>query len=369
MTMEMVLIEKIWMDLLETADIPCFIMDEHGQLIEGNQSMRQLVNCPDWQNIGQKNFYQQLALDEQTVQSIRTKLRQGSLAHYPLDVHSRGKDHAMCLTCREMQVQVYDASLYYGMLTDETEKKELKEIWTKAQKTVALGQLTGEIIHDFNNLNNIIQNCAELIHHELDDQTSIYGDLQAIRLAVQKAKQLSQKLLTFIHEENKSEPETFSVNRQIQDILAIVKRFMPHQFQIEYQLSAEHDCVHGDPVLLDQTLLNLLINAKEAMPHGGLIRISTKNTNIIKSLTEQKPLKIQPDQYICIQVKDTGSGIPRELKKSIFQPLFTTKPNGTGLGLSIVKENIRTLKGQITVASHDRQGTTFNLLLPYYQAG
>ncbi|MFC1569490.1 ATP-binding protein [bacterium] len=364
MALEMVLIEKIWMELLETAEIPCFLMDEHGQLIDGNDLMKTIMDCPSWQNIGQKNLFQQLRLNEIELQTIKTKLNQGSLAHHPIKVYFQDKTHLMNFTCRKLQVQVYDSTLYYGMLVDETEKEDLKQRWTNAQQTITLGQLTGEIIRDFNYLNHIIQTCAELIHKEVDDQNNIYNDLQAIRLAAQKTTQLTQKLLAYIKDENRSQTAHFSVNTQIRELLAIYKRFLHNNLTIKYHLEAENDMALGDPSLLDQAIMNLLVNAREAMPQGGTVTISTKNANMIKSMPNQKSFKIKPNRFICIQIQDTGTGISPELKKNIFQPSFTTKPQGIGLGLSIVEENIHNLNGRISVTSPPDRGATFSIFIP-----
>ncbi|MBN2102908.1 hypothetical protein JW835_02605 [bacterium] len=366
MALEMVLIERIWMELLETANMPCFIMDEQGQLIEGNDALKILIECPSWQTIEPYNVFEKLGIDDNNLKHIRDKLDKGILSQH-IQIRHKGKNRRMHFICREMQVQVYDSMMYYGMLIDETEKVELQQKWSRAKKTVALGQLTGEIIHDFNNLTNIIQNCAELIHREIDDNGHIYNDLQAIRLAAQKASQLSQKLLTYIKEGHESQSTVFSVNDKIRELLGIYNAFLQNHFTIEYQLNAEEDRVQGDPALLDQAIMNLLINAKEAMPDGGIITIITKNVNMIEALPHKKSLKICPNNYICIQIRDTGPGIPQELKKNIFQPLFTTKQKGTGLGLSIVEDNIHKLNGRISVYSRRKQGSTFNILIPFYK--
>jgi len=364
MALEMVLIERIWMELLDEVNIPCFIMDEQGQLIEGNHSLKLLIECPPWQTIEQYNVFQKLELHEKRLKSIRDKLEQGILSQH-IEIIYKGKTRRMHFICREIQMQVYDSKLYYGMLTDETEKIELQQKWNGVQKTIALGQLTGEIVHDVNNLNNIIQNCAELIHREIDDKNNIYSDLQAIRLAAQKATQLTQKLSTYIRKENESQSVSFSINDQIRELLSIYNRFFQNNLTIEYQLNAEQDRVWGDPALLDQSVMNLMINAKEAMPDGGVITIITKNVNMIDALPHKKSLEICPNNYICIQIQDTGSGISSKLTKNIFQPLFTTKPKGTGLGLSIVEENIHKLNGRISVFSRPNKGSTFTILIPF----
>ncbi|MBN1782475.1 hypothetical protein JW948_15170 [bacterium] len=363
MALEMVFIERIWIELLEAADIPCFIMDGQGRLIDANSSLKSWIGYASWQDITDKNLFQYLGLNNRQPE-LRKHLQDHGLNQYPLDIEYRGKKKHIRLTCREMQVHLHQMPLYYGMIIDDTEKTELIQKWKTSQKEMILGRLTGEVIHDYNNVNNIIQNCTDLIHSQLPAGDPNQADLEAISQASKKASDLTGKLLSFLQNEPSDHPETFSVHEQLHRMTDLILHLMQKHIRIETHLLADEDTIYGEISAFENILMNLFINAKEAMPDGGTLTLMTQNVYMIEAAPVQEKMLLRPVNYLYLQVRDTGKGIPQEIQKDIFKPFYTTRPDGTGLGLSIVRESVRHFKGHISVSSCPEEGSAFHLYLP-----
>lgn len=246
-----------------------------------------------------------------------------------------------------------------------TEEKELiqKQLY-QAQKMEAVGALAGGVAHDFNNILTTIQGYADLSLLELDESSTLYRNLKQIQRAARRAGELTGQLLLF----SRKQPMKFqalNLNDVINNLMKMLKRLIGEQIEIITELSGEIWPIKADAGNLEQVLMNLAINARDAMPDGGVLRIRTQNEILTPSQIKINP-DARPGKYVQLMVMDTGQGIPPEILPEIFNPFFTTKEagKGTGLGLSVVYGIVKQHGGWIEVGSTVGKGTIFTIYLP-----
>ncbi len=244
------------------------------------------------------------------------------------------------------------------------QKNKLESQLQQTQKMEAIGILAGGIAHDFNNMLGGIMGAAELLGYHLPNDAKAKQLHQTILDSTTRAADLTKQLLAFSRQSVKA-TTTVNLHGVIQEIVALTKRTLNKQIIIEANLRAKTSCVMGDPSLLHNALLNLCINASQAMPEGGILRLNTQNTWVDEDYGTSS-FKLQPGQYIEVEVQDNGCGIAQEHLGYIFEPFFTTKEQGkgTGLGLSSVYGTVQQHSGAINVYSELGKGTSFLILLP-----
>jgi PAS domain S-box-containing protein len=247
---------------------------------------------------------------------------------------------------------------------DITERKRLEEQFLQAQKMEGIGRLAGGIAHDFNNLLSIIQGYAELVEMELTADSDLLAKVQNIQDAATRAARLTSQLLAFARRQVTT-PKVFSPNEMLAKMTAMLAPLIGEQITFTTQFAPEVGSVRIDPSQLEQIVVNLVINARDAMPEGGTLRLQTEAVTLdVPTLREQALLP--SGSYIVLSVSDTGMGMTEEVRKRAFEPFFTTKGGGkgTGLGLAtcygIVKQN----GGYIWIESEEGRGTTVLVYLP-----
>ena len=249
-------------------------------------------------------------------------------------------------------------------LEAEVERKRLSEKLYQSQRLESLGQLAGGVAHDFNNLLAVISNCALFVGEELDDKEAAQNDLEQIRVAAERAAQLTRQLLAFAGQKV-LQPEVFDVNLVIATVGQLLHRTIGEHVELSISLSTDPWLVEADPGQLEQVLVNLAVNARDAMPDGGLLTIDTENIEIDEVYTETYS-GLSPGRYVRVRVSDTGSGMEQAVLDHVFEPFFTTKPRGegTGLGLPTVFGIVAQAGGEIQLYSEPGIGTTCRILLP-----
>jgi len=258
-----------------------------------------------------------------------------------------------------------------GIARDITERKRAAEETEKiaaqllqAQKMEAVGTLAGGIAHDFNNLITTIQGYAHMAMMESDEADALYLYLKRIDAASSRAAKLTRQLLLFSRK-NPMEVTSLNINETVEDLLNMLKRLIGEDIAINTYLEPDIFTVRADAGNIEQVIMNLAVNARDAMPEGGKLTITTENVTLSKEQCTTIP-EAQPGKYACISVADTGVGIEKEIIEYIFEPFFSTKEpgEGTGLGLSVVYGIAKQHGGWINVYSEPGQGSTFKLYLP-----
>lgn len=248
---------------------------------------------------------------------------------------------------------------------DLTERVHLEAELRQAQKMDAIGRLAGGVAHDFNNLLTIITSYSELALDAVEPETPLESKLQEILLAARRAAELTSQLLAF----SRKQPQALrmaDLNRVISDIAKTLPRLIGEDIKFSFTPGEGLGRVRVDPVQIEQVLMNLATNSRDAMPQGGHIRIETADLMLDDDYIDQKNAKIPVGRYVQITVSDDGKGIPPEHLPHIFEPFYTTKPlgEGTGLGLATVYGIVKQNRGFIWAYSEVNMGTVFKIYLP-----
>ena len=249
------------------------------------------------------------------------------------------------------------------MATEVTERRRLEEQLLDAQKMEAVGRLAGGVAHDFNNLLTAIKSYSELLLADMDSSNPQRADVIEINGAADRAATLTRQLLAFSRQQM-LRPEVMDLNGVITGMQGVLRSLIPADVRIETRLPSIGS-VKADPSQIERVIVNLVLNARDAMPRGGTISIETADVELDENYGKDHA-GTEPGPYVMLAVSDTGTGIPKEVRDKLFEPFFTTKPlgQGTGLGLSSVYGIVKQSGGHIWVYSEPGKGTSFKIYLP-----
>ncbi len=247
---------------------------------------------------------------------------------------------------------------------DVTERKSLEEQLRQSQKMEAIGRLAGGIAHDFNNILTGIIGYAQFLLDEAEEDSQASRDLRQIRDLGDRAARLTGQLLAFSRRQP-LEPVVLNINSLVGDIARMLRRLIGENIELKFGPSDDLGNVRADPGQVEQVLMNLAVNARDAMPDGGRLTIETANVELDQEYANSHP-DAEPGPHVMLAVSDTGCGIDKDTRERIFEPFFTTKKNGkgTGLGLATVYGIVKQHNGNIYVYSEPGRGTTFKVYLP-----
>jgi len=246
---------------------------------------------------------------------------------------------------------------------DVTERKQLEQQLRQAQRMDAVGRLAGGVAHDFNNMLGVIRGYSELLRSRVCDEVA-QEQIEEIKKASDRAASLTRQLLAFSRRQV-LQPASLDLNERISQISKMLRRLIGDDVQLIVRPGDSLAAIEADPGQIDQVILNLAVNARDAMPNGGKLLLETANIRLDESsLFQQRAVK--PGSYVLLAISDTGCGMDPETLSHIFEPFFTTKEHGkgTGLGLSTVHGIVTQSEGYIWVASQPGQGSTFKICLP-----
>jgi two-component system, cell cycle sensor histidine kinase and response regulator CckA len=254
---------------------------------------------------------------------------------------------------------------------DVTPQRRLEQQLAQAQKMQAVGQLAGGIAHDFNNLlTAILATVDEALPHAQQgglDGAALRADLSVIRNSAERGAALVKKLLAFGRKQT-MQPKVLLLNDAVEDLSNLLRRVLGARVRLVLDLDPPRRLVRVDPTQFDQVVMNLAVNARDAMPKGGTLTLRTGQVNLFRPLTRGRET-IPPGRYAMLEVEDTGTGIPPDYLERIFEPFFSTKreSGGTGLGLATVWGIVRQMDGFVAVDSTPGDGSVFRVYLPRYE--
>ena len=251
----------------------------------------------------------------------------------------------------------------FGTILDVTDRRSLEEQLTQARKMEAVGQLTGGVAHDFNNLLTVVLGNVDLLVRRGEKDPKRERQLAAIRHAADRGRSLTRQLLAYSRRQHLN-PQTLDANTLIRDFAPLMQQAVGEAITIEVKVEEAPHCIHVDPAQLETALLNLAVNARDAMPNGGAFTLATRRVGAGDPYVRAHP-ELRDATWIAIEVSDTGQGMTGDVLDRIFEPFFTTKEigKGSGLGLSQVYGFVRQSGGHVIAESRPGEGSTFRLFL------
>ncbi len=287
-------------------------------------------------------------------------------ANVQLTVRGLRKDGAL------VQVEAFCSVTEFGGLPailatviDISDRVKLEDQLRQAQKMEAVGRLAGGIAHDFNNLLTAIRGNAELMSHRVKNDPAMAAEVDEILHAADRAASLTRQLLAFSRKQI-LQPVALDINEIVASVSRMARRLIGTGVQLQQELAPSVAQVLADPAQIEQVLLNLIVNARDAMPTGGMITVQTANVRLEADSPEMSQAGLSPGPFVLLSVSDNGIGMDEATQARIFEPFFTTKETGrgTGLGLSTVYGIVRQTGGAISVASDRGRGASFRVYLP-----
>jgi PAS domain S-box-containing protein len=304
----------------------------------------------------------------EALEGIRAAFQDGSTSTTEFSgTRPDGSPFCAVLSVSPIRDATGQVSHFAGVVTDITEQRRLEAQLRQALKMEAIGRLAGGMAHDFNNLLTVILGHSEMIMKDLEPEHAAQLSAREIHEAGERAAQLTRQLLAFSRKQVLA-PVTINLNGLVTDMEKMMRRLIREDIELSLTLEPNLRPVKVDPGQMTQVLMNLLVNARDAMPQGGRIAIRTANIELTEAHARRRP-EIRPGPYIQLEISDTGCGIDDAIKSHIFEPFFTTKElgRGTGLGLATVYGIIKQSDGYIYLDSTVGRGTTFTIYLPQAQ--
>jgi two-component system cell cycle sensor histidine kinase/response regulator CckA len=256
-----------------------------------------------------------------------------------------------------------------GTMVDISERRNLEEKLRQSQKMEAIGRLAGGIAHDFNNLLTVIAGYSRMLMDHLQTDPAAHGQVKKIEEASDRAASLTQQLLAFSRKQV-LQPKVISLNGLVENLGSLLQRLIGENIDLQTITASDLGRVKADAAQIEQVIMNLAVNARDAMPAGGQLTLETGNVDLDKSYSVDHP-GVTPGPYVMLAVSDTGAGMTPETQARIFEPFFTTKElgRGTGLGLSMVYGIVKQSGGHIWIYSEVGHGTTFKIYFPRTEEG
>jgi len=271
-----------------------------------------------------------------------------SVYSYPLLERSTGRQKGVILYLRNI-----------------THEHALQQQLFQSQKMESIGKLAGGVAHDFNNILQAIMGFSEILEGEIPEDDPRHADVLEIRKATDRAVALTRQLLAFSRKQVLN-PVDLDMNGLVGNMGGMLQRLIGANFQLRYDFDSAPARVHGDTGQVEQVVLNLVVNARDAMPKGGEIAIATRQREVEEPEAAERGAPWRAGRFVCLSVKDTGTGIPPDVLARLFEPFFTTKEKGkgTGLGLSTVYGIVQQHGGWVDVKTQEGKGSTFTIYLP-----
>lgn len=348
----------------ESRDAIC-IGTVDGRLIDINPAGLRLFEFGDKEEMLELDIARDLYWNPKDRRHMQEVFRsQGYVEDLELELKSRsGKRLRVLETATAIRDQEGEIVGFQGILRDVTAHRKLEEQLRQSQKMEAVGRLAGGVSHDFNNLLTAINGYSELVLARMDDEDPMRHALMEIRKAGKRAAELTRRLLTLSRHQMVS-PRRLSLNRVVLDMEKLLHRVLGEDVELATVLAPDLYSLHADLGQVEQVILNLAVNARDAMPEGGRLEIETRNV----TLPDQAllPGTAKQGDYVMLAVRDNGEGMSREIRQNVFDPFFTTKEksHNSGMGLAIVYGIVQQNDGHIELESRSGEGSAFQVYFP-----
>jgi two-component system cell cycle sensor histidine kinase/response regulator CckA len=339
-------------------------MDEDGAIESLNPAAERLFGYSTGELIGQ-NVSVLLASEGGAPGTLLPRLRRNGHTDTSGEYTGRRKSGSTFqMEFNTSEFQIGDRRYLTGIVHDLTVRKRLERQVNQAQKMEAIGRLAGGVAHDFNNLLTIIAGYTELLLQSLSSDHFARGPMEHIHKAGERAAGLTRQLLAFSRQQMIA-PQVLDLNAVVAETEKMLRRLIGEDIELTTALAPNLGRVRADPGQIDQVLMNLAVNARDAMPRGGKLTIETRNIELDATYAQIHP-DVRPGPYVMLAVSDNGCGMDEQTRAKIFEPFFTTKEpgKGTGLGLATVYGIVKQSGGSVEVYSEAGIGTTFKVYLP-----
>ncbi len=365
--------QRFLRQVLDASPNPIFVKDWDGRYVLVNQAVADIYGttidaligkCDADFNNNREEVARLLADDREVLTSQRAKV----IPEETVTNSRTGAVHYFQTVKVPLVSEAGTAPQVLGVSAEITERKALETRLLQGQKMEAVGRLAGGIAHDFNNLLTAMLGSASLLFDIVGPNHPATEDAETIRQAALRAAELTRQLLAFSRRQVLA-PRVLDVNAVVGEVEKILRRLIGENIALRIALGPDLEAVRADPAQLEQVIVNLVVNARDAMPRGGTLTIETANVELDGNYA-QEHVVVQPGHYVLLAVTDTGTGMDRDTQARIFEPFFTTKEQGkgTGLGLSSAYGTVKQSGGYIWVYSELGRGTTFKIYLPRERA-
>jgi len=358
--------EERYRELFQDSQDTIFITTPEGRIIDINPAGLELLGFEGKEDLLQVNIAEELYQDpEDRLRVLDLMAKQGFCRDYEIRLKRRDGSPLRVL---ETTTAVKDSSgkviALRGVLRDVTQERQLEQQLLRSQRMEAVGHLAGGVAHDFNNLLTVINGRGDLLRTLLEPGSPLVREVDEIKQAGKRAAALTRQLL-ILSRRQLSAPAAVNLNTIIASVENLLRRSIGEQVELVSQLEPELANIKADPSQIEQVLLNLSLNARDAMPRGGRLTIETGNVKVSEG-SSLHAMGLQLGSHVVLRVEDTGVGIDSRLQEQIFEPFVTTKGpgEGTGLGLSTVYGIVQQSEGQIRVDSEPGRGACFEIILP-----
>src|SRR5438046_3543611 len=339
------------------------VMRTDGQIVTCNPAVAGIFGFDSVEEAMSANFFAFLRSRQDGMELLETVRQHGMVDRHELEMTQRNGDPVYVVTRLIGNFANGELTELHVYLFNDTKRKRLEQQLVQTQKMEGLGTLAGGIAHDFNNILSIILGYTNKLESTRSKPNEVPGSLKGIKEAVDRGAALVQQLLTSARQ-TEARFSSVDLNALVRDLERMLQATFPKTINFHLELQPDLPLVTADKSQLHQVLLNLCVNARDAMPEGGTLTLHTSIT-AGADLTEMFT-GVTAENYACVRVRDTGVGMSRQVKSHIFEPFFTTKERGkgTGLGLSVVYGVINNHRGFVQVESEPGAATSFNIYLP-----
>lgn len=341
------------------------IADANDNILFVNEAFQKTYGYTSEEIIGNSfSMFRSVHTPMEQFEEIYNETLKGGWKGEILQMKKDGTEFPVLLSTSVVLDQLGKPIALIGVANDITDRKKLEDQFRQSQKMEAVGRLAGGVAHDFNNMLTVINGYAELLKMRLDEKDPLYKFINDISKAGDRAEMITRQLLAFSRKQVLS-PVILDITKTIKELDKMLNRLIQEDIELKTHLDPNTGKIKADPGQIEQVILNLAINARDAMPNGGKLSIETKTVQFNEPFTWEKS-EILPGEYVLIAIQDSGEGMSKEIVEHIYEPFFTTKKEGkgTGLGLSTVYGIVKQSGGFINVYSEPGIGSTFKIYFP-----